>query len=221
MEMIILPLQTLWRIAGTLSRIFERIAIVANALGTLTVLGLVLVMNVDIVARGVFHAPFLGVVEIVIFSMVLIVFLQLPDVVRVDRLTRSDGFLVFLTRVFPTGAAVLKRLIDALAGAMMALIAYATFPEFQHALDTCHYFTPPEFGPDFTGDLWTDLKDATARCLYFGTPGVFTAPWWPVRLVITLSAGLCAVLFLFKTLFGADAFKNTVPGRKAGSAADG
>ena len=61
-------------------------------LATLVVLALVLVVNYDMGARNLFNAPFNGAVEVVQFSMVLIVFLQLPDVVRVNRLTRSDGF---------------------------------------------------------------------------------------------------------------------------------
>ena len=60
------------------------VAIVSNAIGTLVIFLLVGIMNVDIIARGVFHSPLRGVVEIVIFSLVLIVFLQLPDVVRSD-----------------------------------------------------------------------------------------------------------------------------------------
>ena len=35
---------------------------------------------------------------------------------------------------------------------------------------------------------------------FFGVPGVFTAPWWPIKLVITLSAGLCAMLFVVKAV---------------------
>ena len=84
-----------------LSVLSDRIAIAANAIGTLVVLALVAVVNFDVVARGVFNAPFLGAVEVVQFSMVLIVFLQLPDVIRVGRLTRSDGFLQLLDRARP------------------------------------------------------------------------------------------------------------------------
>ena len=75
-------------------RAVTRLATVANAVGTLVVLVLVGVVNFDVGARGLFNAPFHGAVEVVQFSMVLIVFLQLPDVIRADRLTRSDGFLV-------------------------------------------------------------------------------------------------------------------------------
>ncbi|MEM6464676.1 MAG: TRAP transporter small permease subunit [Pseudomonadota bacterium] len=185
-----------------LPRAIRAVAIGANAVGTLTVLVLVLVMNVDVVARGVFHSPFLGVVEIVIFSMILIVFLQLPDVVRVNRLTRSDGLLTLIRHTRPGLADALYRLIDAIACVLMAAIAYATYPAFIEAFETCHYFSQPEFGPAPTGNLWTDFQDATARCHYFGTLGVFTLPWWPANLVITASAAICSLLFLFKVLFG-------------------
>lgn len=190
------------RVARFIPGLVKFIAKGANALGTLTVLVLVAVMNVDIVARGVFHAPFLGVVEIVVFSMILIVFLQLPDVVRVNRLTRSDGFLVLIGGSHPRLADALYRAIDSLACMLMAMIAYATWPALVEAFETCHYFTRPDFGPAPTGNLWTDFKDATARCHYFGTPGVFTVPWWPANAVITASAGVCSLLFFFKVVFG-------------------
>ncbi len=146
---------------------------VANAVGTLVVLGLVLIVNTDVIARGVFHAPFLGAVEVVQFSMVLIVFLQLPDVVRASRLTRSDGLLVLLKRRMPGLATSLQRAIDALSCLFMALVSYAIWPEFIEMLET---------------------KD------FFGVPGVFTAPWWPIKLTIFLGALLCAILFALRAL---------------------
>jgi TRAP-type C4-dicarboxylate transport system permease small subunit len=51
-------------------------AVIANMLGTGVLFVLVVIMNSDVVARGIFHAPIRGVTEIVIFSLVLIVFLQ-------------------------------------------------------------------------------------------------------------------------------------------------
>jgi len=72
------------------------VAIVANVSGAFVLLTLVAIMNADVVSRNLFNAPFRGVVEVVIFSLALIVFLQLPDVVRTGRLTRSDGFLSLL-----------------------------------------------------------------------------------------------------------------------------
>ncbi len=139
------------------------------------VLALVAIVNADVVARGVFSAPFRGSVEVVQFSMALIVFLQLPDVVRVDRLTRSDGLLVVLAGRYPEVARWLRRTINGISATLMALIAFAIWPEFVEAWET----------DDF-----------------FGTPGIFTAPWWPVKLVIFFSATLCCLIWIGKALGG-------------------
>ena len=156
-----------------ISRLTYFISSAANAVGTLVVLGLVCLVNFDVIARGLFHAPFLGTVELVQFSMVLIVFLQLPDVVRVNRLTRSDGLLMILANRFSFVAAVLRRMIDGVSAILMVLVTVAMYPQFLEA--------------------WESLD-------YFGVPGVFTAPWWPIKLTILLSAGLCAFIFLVKAL---------------------
>jgi len=164
------------KILRTIEWYATRIAIVANAIGTLVVLALVSVVNYDVVARGVFNQPFHGAVELVQFSMVLIVFLQLPDVVRVDRLTRSDGFLSMAGNRWPKLKLILSRVINTIACIFMVLVAIAIWPEFVEMFET---------------------QD------YFGVPGVFTAPWWPVKLVIFVSAVLCSLLFALK-LFLAD-----------------
>ncbi len=143
----------------------------ANALGTLTVLALVMVVNYDVIARGFFGAPFMGAVEVVQFTLVFIVFLQLPDVVRVGRLTRSDGFLLVIGMRMPTLAMWLQRAVDAVAAIFMSLVVYAIWPEFLK--------------------MWASQD-------YFGVPGVFTAPWWPIKLVILASGVLCALLFIIK-----------------------
>ncbi|WP_171128261.1 TRAP transporter small permease [Ruegeria sp. HKCCA5014] len=163
-------------VAGS-SRVANSLAIVANALGTLVVLALVVVLNVDVIARGLFSAPLRGTYEMVQFSVVMIVFLQLADVVRVDRLTRSDGFLNLLHHRRPVLTANLRRIINAISAIFMALIAYVTFPEFLH--------------------MW-ETQD------YFGVPGLFTLPWWPVKLVIACGTALACVIFLLKVVTAQD-----------------
>ncbi len=163
------------RLIGFATTALSRIAVVANAVGTIVVLLLVVAVNADVVARGVFSAPFRGTVEVVQFSMVLIVFLQLPDVVRVNRLTRSDGFLTVLGGRRPKVADWLWRIVDAVSAVMMGLIAIAMWPEFINA--------------------WVHDK-------FFGTPGIFTAPWWPVRGAIVFSAALCCLILALKAITG-------------------
>ena len=166
-------LTTTRKLISALSALADKIAISANVAGTPVVLTLVAIVNYDVVARGVFNAPFQGAVEVVQFTMVLIVFLQLPDVVRVNRLTRSDGFLVVIGPKAPRLAAFLRHLIDSVSAVFMALIALAIWPEFT--------------------EMW-HTKD------FFGIPGIFTAPWWPIKLAIFLSATLCTIIFVLKVM---------------------
>lgn len=163
-------------LTATADRIYLALSMVSkaiNAIGTLVVLGLVAAVNFDVIARGVFNAPFRGSVELVQFSIVLIVFLQLPDVVRSGKLTRSDGLLLLLGQSKPRITGTLRRAINLLSAVLMLLIAITIWPEFVEAWETNDFF---------------------------GTPGIFTAPWWPVRLVIFLSASLCCILWICKAL---------------------
>jgi len=66
--------------------------------------------------------------------------------------------------------------IDLVSALLMALIAIAMWPEFVEAWQT--------------GD-------------FFGTPGIFTAPWWPVKLAIWFSATLCCLIWAGKAILGA------------------
>ena len=182
------------------------VAIGANVIGTAIIFALIAVMNVDVIGRGLFNSPFRGAVEVVIFSLILIVFLQLPDVVRSNRLTRSDGFLTFAAVRHPRFASVAARIIDALSALFMALIAWTIWPEVVDSIGSSHYLTPPEFGAPPTGNFLTDLAEAFARCEYFGTPGIFTAPWWPAKLAIFFSAALCSIIFLLKAAARGRAF---------------
>lgn len=163
--------QSVVRFFSGLTSAAHRVSTLANVLGTLVVLALVVVVNYDIFARGIFNTPFRGAVEVVQFSMVLIVFLQLPDVVRVGRLTRSDGLLTLIATKYPRLSRNLRRSINLLSAMVMALIAVAIFPEFI--------------------EMW-ESDD------FFGVPGVFTAPWWPIKLTIFCSAALCVLVFLLK-----------------------
>jgi TRAP-type C4-dicarboxylate transport system permease small subunit len=160
-----------------LSRVANTLAIAANVAGTMTVLMLVVILNVDVVARGLFNAPLKGTYEIVQIAVVFIVFLQLADVVRVDRLTRSDGFLNILHNSRPRLTAGLRRIINAISAIFMFLIAYIMFPEFFK--------------------MW-DTQD------FFGIPGVFTVPWWPVKLVIASGSALACLIFVLKVITAQD-----------------
>jgi TRAP-type C4-dicarboxylate transport system permease small subunit len=180
-------------------KIIVSTAVIANMVGTSVLFVIVAVMNGDVVARGIFNSPIRGVVEIVVFSLVLIVFLQLPDVVNNGRLTRSDGLLSVLKEKNPQLSRILSRLIDAIAGVFMLMIAWTIWPEFIESFESCRFFEP--YSPE---GLTSHLSLAFSRCEYFGTPGIFTAPWWPARLAIFFGVTLSAIIFIFNSLLGID-----------------
>jgi TRAP-type C4-dicarboxylate transport system permease small subunit len=57
-----------------LTRVANSVAMAANVAGTLTVLALVVILNADVIARGVFNSPLKGTYEIVQMAVVFIVF---------------------------------------------------------------------------------------------------------------------------------------------------
>lgn len=151
------------------------LATASNALGTLIVLFLVVCVNVDVVARNLFSAPMKGTVELVQFSLVMIVFLQLPDVVRINRLTRSDGALGYLAGRRPGAARVIARCIDVSAAFLMGCIFYT---------------------------MWPEVLEAYRDGDYYGTPGIFTMPTWPTKLAIAFAGAVCCAIFLLKAITG-------------------
>tara|TARA_R110002124_G_scaffold57292_11_gene160658 strand:- start:334 stop:885 length:552 start_codon:yes stop_codon:yes gene_type:complete len=166
---------TFTRAVNAVARGLSLVAKIANATGTLVVLALVVLINSDVVARNLFNDPFEGTYELVQFLMVMIVFLQLPDVIRINRLTRSDGLLAVLAERRPEIARFFARLIDAISSVFMALIAIAVWPEFLRSWDSGSFM---------------------------GTPGIFTAPNWPIHLAIFCSCVLAALIFLAKAITG-------------------
>jgi len=158
-----------------LGTIVDRLAIGTNAAGTFVVLGLVAIVCADVVARNIFSSPFRGIIEAVEFALVLIVFLQLADVVRVNRLTRSDGFLMVLQSKNPLLGNVLSRVFDLISAIFMIFIIIIFLPETIAAYED--------------GD-------------FFGTPGIFTAPKWPVYAVIVIGCSLCAARWLLNLITG-------------------
>jgi TRAP-type mannitol/chloroaromatic compound transport system permease small subunit len=146
-----------------------------NALGTLIIIGLMLLINTDIVGRTGFDAPVRGVTELVSLSIVGIVFLQLADTLRSGRFTRADMLLDQLKRTHAPLAAVLQAVYHLLGAALMLIILWAA---------------------------WPSLVESIRIREYVGALGDFTAPVWPVRLMMLV--GLCVTALTFVLLAGMD-----------------
>lgn len=146
-----------------------------NALGTLLIIGLMLLINTDIVGRTGFDAPVRGVTELVSLSIVGIVFLQLADTLRCGRFTRADMLLDRLKRERPVLAALLQCAYHLLGALLMGIILWAA---------------------------WPSLLESIRMREYVGALGDFTAPVWPVRLMMLV--GLCVTALTFVLLAAMD-----------------
>lgn len=140
----------------------------ANILGTLLIVGLVVTICTDVVGRNLFDSPLPGVPEMISLSIVAIVFLQVPQALKSNRLTRSDGVISVLHQKTPRLAGALETLFDLLGIGVIATILYAH---------------------------WPILTKSIERHEYVGAVGNFTLPTWPVKLLILIGASLLLLQF--------------------------
>ncbi|MEP7030236.1 MAG: TRAP transporter small permease [Pseudolabrys sp.] len=151
----------------------DKIVVAFNAIGSLWVLVLVLLICADSFGRSLFNSPIEGVVEMVAVSMAVIVFCQLADTVRLGKLTRSDTLLtLFATNRIPGGRGVLV-CFDLLGALVMAMIIYGMFPL---------------------------VIEAYQRGYYLGNRGVFTFPEWPLKAIVVVGATTTLLCFLMRAV---------------------
>jgi TRAP-type C4-dicarboxylate transport system permease small subunit len=149
--------------------LFGRFEAALAAVGTGWILVLMGLICADIVARAAFNAPILGVPEMVQFSIVGIVFLQLPLTLRTDGLTRSDLLLGALLRSRPRIAHALQLLFDLTGAALLAIIVATTLPL---------------------------ARQAFANHEFYGSTGVVHIPTGPLKAIIILGCAVMALQFL-------------------------
>ena len=140
----------------------------ANICGSLLISALVLLIGADVAGRNMFNAPISGVPEMVTLSIVAIVFLQAPQALKAGRMTRSDAVIGFLEKRAPEVARTLDTIYDVLAVVVVGAILYATYPIFMKSWE---------------------------RSEFIGAAGDFTAPVWPVKLMILIGGLLLALQF--------------------------
>jgi TRAP-type mannitol/chloroaromatic compound transport system permease small subunit len=157
-----------------------------NVVGTLLIVAIMLLVNADVIGRGALNAPISGVPEMVSMSIVAIVFLQIAQTFRKGRLTRSEAVLGWLGARAPRLRAGVE-LLFALAGmALIWVLLRASTPLFAKS--------------------WT-------RGTFEGTIGDFTAPVWPVKLVILIG---CTALLVQLALYAATSVFGII-GRERGA----
>lgn len=164
-------------------RAFHLFSDALGALGTIWIFALVLLVCADVFGRSLLGAPVRGVAEIVSMSIVGIVFLQLASASKAGRLTRSDAVLQRLLLRRPRIGLSMEVAFHLSAAALFLVLFEASLPYFARAWE---------------------------RGEYVGALGDFTAPTWPVRLLILVGSIAAALQFL---LTAADALRRLVRGR--------
>jgi len=149
--------------------IFGRLAALMAAIGTAWILVIMAVICADVIGRGAFNRPILGVPEFLQFSIVGIVFLQLPQTLRTGGLTRSDALLNFLNVRTPALRNLLQLAYDLIGIAFFAVIVATTWPLAVRA------FQNNEF---------------------YGSTGVVQIPTGPLKLIIVAGCTVMAIQFL-------------------------
>ncbi|MFC3614334.1 TRAP transporter small permease subunit [Lutimaribacter marinistellae] len=155
----------------TLRRLVDAVTGALNVAGTVLILALMVLINVDVIGRAFFGAPVSGVPEIVSMSIVAIVFLQIAQTFRKGRLTRADAMLGAIEARAPRLRQGIELVFALAASALVWQLYTASLPLFVKA--------------------WQ-------RNTFEGTVGDFTAPVWPVKLVIQIG---CAALLVQLLLF--------------------
>jgi len=144
-----------------------------NAIGTAWIFVLMVLINADAFGRTLFAAPIDGVIEMIELSLVGIVFMQLCDATRRGRLTRSDGFYNFVSVRKPRIGRYMGVAFDSLGAIFMLIIILGSVPL---------------------------LIDAYNNDYFVGNEGLFTAPVWPVKLIILI--GCTVTMFQFMVFVG-------------------
>jgi TRAP-type mannitol/chloroaromatic compound transport system permease small subunit len=140
-----------------------------NGLGSLLIFAVMLLMCADVLSRDLINKPIDGVAEMVAYSIIAIVFLHLPSTLRHGRMARADIFIDGFVAKRPRPGHLLKFVFSLTGAFMLAVVFYATYPNFMKA--------------------WTGKE-------FFGVEGVFTAPTWPVMLVVLIGSALTSIQYL-------------------------
>lgn len=148
---------------------FSRLLGAMNALGTVWIFLLMVLINTDILGRELFSAPVRGTTELLSLSIVGIVFLQLGHTLMVGRMTRSDMIIEALLLEKPRIGRCLQGLFNLLGVVFLAVIFWGSIAMFEEAV---------EIGE------------------YVGAAGDFTAPTWPVRLLILIGSAATGLQYL-------------------------
>ena len=169
---------------GILVTLADGIMTLANVAATVWILMIMVVILADVLGRELFLKPLAGVPEMVKYSIVGIVFLQIAHTHRRGEMIRSDGILTYVGEWRPRIAAGMD-LFSQIAGMVLSLcLAWAVWPKAMKAL---------------------------SRGEMEGVQGHFQMPVWPFLAIVALGSVLLALSFLLSAI---KAYHNLRAGRR-------
>ncbi|HMB75182.1 MAG TPA: TRAP transporter small permease subunit, partial [Kiloniellaceae bacterium] len=124
----------------------------------------------DVLARGLLGRPISAAHELVSYSIVGAVYLQLANTLYVGRFTRAEMLITSLESNRPIAAAVFNSVFSLLGVIVFSIIVYGTYFKFTEA--------------------WPDLV--------FGNAAAFEILVWPLRAMIFVGALLTAIVYVFQ-----------------------
>ena len=148
---------------------FDALISALNAVGTVWIFVIMILINTDVFSRFLFNYPINGVPLIIEVSIVAIVFLQLTAALRDGRMTRSDVLIGRLLTQRPQLGLSLQAIYHALGALLMGILFFNSVPLFEKA--------------------WR-------RNTYTGVEGDFTIQIWILKLIILIGVAVCGLQFL-------------------------
>lgn len=158
---------------GVFPRALYIAALILAVTGGLGTLGIMAIINLDVIGRGAFGTPVPATAEIVAATIVAIVFLQLPQATAAGRNIRSDMVLGRLRERRPRAAAWLDALHH-LAGTIMLAILLRY--------------------------LWPEIIGSIQGNETVGLYGVLTIPRWPFVTAVLIGCALTLAQYVLLTL---------------------
>ncbi|PHP65112.1 hypothetical protein CSC94_20545 [Zhengella mangrovi] len=155
------------------ARLFTGVIALANAAATAWIIFLMALIVADVVGRNVFLSPIAGVPEIVKFSIIGIVFLQIAHTHAAGQMIRSDGLLSMIIR---------KR------------------PRLGHAMDAIAQATGCGLTLALAWTVWPRMIKAFERGEFEGAAGYFALPVWPFLAIIIGGSLLLSLSFAVEAL---------------------
>lgn len=152
---------------------FHHLTGALNAIGTVWIFGIMILMTADVFGRNLFNMPIRGVIEIVSLSIVSIVFIQLADTLRTGKFTRADAMLGALLARRPAAGRLLQGIFHLAGAALLATLCFAS---------------------------WLLLMESWENGEYLGAIGDFQAPVWIMRAVIVFGSACTTITFLLLAL---------------------